>query len=424
MKDTDLIMKNETSRCQDVNLVVITVCLGLIVGCSSMLLGVLLDTVEHLFLGFVENNKMPVAVNALPSRRLVSLIIGGIISATIWYFLQRNWEPVGINDSIKGKRMPIFRTAIHVITQIFYVSTGGSIGRELAPRQAGAMIADNLSRFFNRHGWSIAPEDRRLLIAAAAGAGFAGVYISPITGTMFCLELLYKKINARSVAVSVTMSSIATMVGAITKGFVPYYLTGNRYYGLVVIPLAIFLGIVNGFLGTVFKRFIKLAGQYRAKRKAILWQFSLVGLLTGLVAMFFPAVCGNGRGLAQLAMNTTSSTDLNGALLWLVFGFFAKAIVTLLTIKGGGYGGTLTPSIAIGACTGVLLGVVYMTIVPGLTLAQCAVLGAVSLLAASQQAPLMALFMIFEVCHMQYSALLPLGLAVAVSIWVSKQMQK
>lgn len=415
-------MVRNTSRREDLHLAVLTVGLGLIVGSSSLLLGLLLDHVEHLFLGFIENNQVPVAIHTPPVQRFLALVLGGIISALSWYWLQRNWRPVGINAAMQGTRMPVGRTIGHVVTQIFYVSTGGSIGRELAPRQAGAMIADNLSRWSQQHGWQITPEDRRLLIAAAAGAGFAGVYISPLTGTMFCLELLYKKITPRSVAVSVTMSAIATMVGALTKGFVPYYLTGNHHYALTIIPLAIILGVVNGALGAGVKAIINRASQHRAYGRQLLWQFPLVAALTGLIATFFPAVCGNGRGLAQLAMNTHPATLL--AISWLGFGFLAKASATLLTIKGGGYGGTLTPSIALGACSGLMIGALYVPLVSGVTLSQTAVLGAAGLLAASQSAPLMALFMIYEVCHMNHTALLPLALVVAIATWTAQQFQK
>jgi H+/Cl- antiporter ClcA len=68
-----------------------------------------------------------------------------------------------------------------------------------------------------------------------------------------------------------------------------------------------------------------------------------------------------------------------------------------------------------------------MVIMPGLsmaTIAQAGVIGAVGFLAASQQAPLMALFMLFEVCHLDSSALLPLGLTVALASVSSKLVLK
>ncbi|WP_283576804.1 chloride channel protein [Limosilactobacillus oris] len=403
-------------------LAVTTIILGTIVGTSSLLLSVLLDLTEHVFLHFRESNLVPVDISAGPGRRFLSVLVGGIVAAIIWYFLQRKYHPVSIAKALDGKTMPLGKTFVHVCTQIFFVGTGNSIGRELAPREAGAAIAQKWTRATHRYPWLyLNREDQKMLIAAAAGAGFAGVYIAPITGAVFCIELLYKKVNARVVAVSLTMSVIATLIGSIVKGYEPYYLVGSQHYGLQLLPLVIILGILNGAAGTFFKAGVKLASKHRAVTKSVLVQLPLLAVLAGGVASFYPQVMGNGRGLAQLAMNANTSRQ---ALLLLLFGLVAKVAITLGTIKCGGYGGILTPSIAAGAVIGVFAGVVYTSLVPGITLAQTAVLGAACFLAASQQAPLMAMFMLFEVCHLDYTALLPLALGVALAISTSKTLQK
>ena len=404
-------------------LAIATVCLGTLVGLSSLILSIILDLTEHYFLHFNETNTMPVNIKIWPFDRFISVFIGGIIAALIWYFLQRRYRPTGISKAMDGHKMPLGKTYIHVINQIFFVGTGNSIGRELAPREAGAALAQKWGTLAKQHPWlKLDQEDRRLLIAASAGAGFAGVYIAPITGTVFCLELLYRRINARSVSVSLIMSVIATMIGSIVKGFVPYYIVGSRNFSLKIVPLAVILGIILGICGTWFKKGVQLASAHRVTNRHILWQLPVLSLVTGIVAAFYPQIMGNGRGLAQLAMDTTSiSTTVLAALL---FGVIAKVVITLYTIKCGGYGGTLTPSIAAGAVLGVFIGIGYAHFISGVTLTQCAVLGATAFLAASQQAPLMALFMLFEVCHLNFTALVPLGLGVALAIATSKIMLK
>lgn len=404
---------------ENVPLAIATIVVGIIVGCSSLILSVLLDLTERLFLHFEENNHFPVNINITPANRFFAVLIGGIIAAVIWYFLQRHYRPVSIKSALSGKRMPLGKTLIHVVTQIFFVGTGNSIGRELAPREAGAAFAQQWNRSVNSFQWlHLNKEDQRLLIAAAAGAGFAGVYIAPITGTVFCLELLYKQVNARAVSVSLTMSVIATMIGSIVKGYQPYYIVGSRDFPLQIVPLAIFLGLVLGAAGTWFKKGVNLASAHRATTSRILWQLPLLSLCAGAIAAFYPQIMGNGRGLAQLAMNTTGPSKQ--VLLALLFGLVAKVLVTIFTIKCGGYGGILTPSIAAGAVLGVFIGIIYMQFFPVVTFAQCAVLGAAIFLAASQQAPLMAMFMLFEVCHLNFTAFVPLGIGVAFSIAMSK----
>ena len=414
-------LARETKQ-QTVTLVISTIVLGLVVGLSSLFLGQLLDVVEQLFLHFEENAAVPVPTETTAVNRLVSVTLGGLIVAIIWYTLKRYAQStVSIKQALQGEKMPFAATAVHVMTQIFYVGTGGSIGRELAPREAGAMLAQQWQMIMKRVGLAkLSTDDQRLLIAAAAGAGFAGIYIAPITGMLFAVEILLKKVDMKSVAVSLSMSVIAMLIGSISKGFVPYYLVAKKDFTLNMLPFVLVVGLLMGVLGAYFRRGFQWAGKHSALSSQILWQLPLAALITGLVAMFMPEIMGNGRGLAEFAF---VNTDYHLALFLLV-GALLKAVVTIMTIKGGASGGTLTPSIAIGSSLGVLIGFVYVLLVPGASLVQAGVIGAAGFLAASQQAPLMALFMLFEVCHLDYSALLPMGLSVALASASSKWILK
>jgi len=414
-------LARETKQ-QTVTLVISTIVLGLVVGLSSLFLGQLLDVVERLFLHFEENAAVPVPTENTAVNRLESVTLGGLIVAIIWYTLKRYAQStVSIKQALQGEKMPFAATAVHVMTQIFYVGTGGSIGRELAPREAGAMLAQQWQMIMKRVGLAkLSTDDQRLLIAAAAGAGFAGIYIAPITGMLFAVEILLKKVDMKSVAVSLSMSVIAMLIGSISKGFVPYYLVAKKDFTLNMLPFVLVVGLLMGVLGAYFRRGFQWAGKHSALSSQILWQLPLAALITGLVAMFMPEIMGNGRGLAEFAF---VNTDYHLALFLLV-GALLKAVVTIMTIKGGASGGTLTPSIAIGSSLGVLIGFVYVLLVPGASLVQAGVIGAAGFLAASQQAPLMALFMLFEVCHLDYSALLPMGLSVALASASSKWILK
>ena len=414
-------LARETKQ-QTVTLVISTVVLGLVVGLSSLFLGQLLDVVERLFLHFEENAAVPVPTETTAVNRLVSVTLGGLIVAIIWYTLKRYAQStVSIKQALQGEKMPFAATAVHVMTQIFYVGTGGSIGRELAPREAGAMLSQQWEMIMKRVGLAkLSTDDQRLLIAAAAGAGFAGIYIAPITGMLFAVEILLKKVDMKNVAVSLSMSVIAMLIGSISKGFVPYYLIAKKDFTLNMLPFVLVVGLLMGVLGAYFRRGFQWAGKHSALSSQILWQLPLAALITGLVAMFMPEIMGNGRGLAEFAF---VNTDYHLALFLLV-GALLKAVVTIMTIKGGASGGTLTPSIAIGSSLGVLIGFVYVLLVPGASLVQAGVIGAAGFLAASQQAPLMALFMLFEVCHLDYSALLPMGMSVALASASSKWVLK
>jgi len=414
---------NQTHRSTILTLLISTIGLGLLVGLGAAGISFFLEHVERLFLGFAETTMQPLAMSASGWQRLASVTIGGILAALSWYFVQTKLtQPVSINKALDEQPMPVGTTILHALTQVFYVGTGGSVGRELAPREVGAMLAQQWTRLLQKTGLpTLEAEDRRLLVAAAAGAGFAGVYLAPITGTLFAIEILYKKVSQRAIAVSVGMSAIAMLVGGVFKGFAPYYVLVDKNFDWHILPFVVIASPVLGLVGGIFRNAFQAAdGSNKAKGKQMLWQLPIMGIITGLIAMNFPYIMGNGRGLAALSL-TNPTTAILGTLL---VGAALKAVVTVLTLKAGAFGGTLAPSISIGGALGAVLGSGYLVLMPGMPLGQLALMGAVALLAASQQAPLMALFMMFEVTHLDYTALLPLGIAVSLAMLTSRLIIK
>lgn len=406
---------------KDFTLAFYTVLLGTFAGIVALVLGKFLDIIEKLFLGFHETNTVPVAIHASGLHRFLSVSIAGIIVALVWYFLRSKYKLVGIKGALEGKKMPFLGTIIHALTQIFYVSSGGSVGRELAPREVGAMLAQLATNFKRSKFFELDEEDRKLLITAAAGASFAGVYISPLTGTMFCLEMLYKKFNAKTASVALTMSSIATLLGSIEKGFTPYYVTNHTNFDVKFIPFVIIVAPIMGIIGSYARRLIQGATMARAADRKILFALPIAAITTGAIASFFPQIMGNGRGLAQMAFDVNHIDKT--IIFWLLFGAVAKIFVTVFGLWAGAFGGTLAPSIGAGASLGTVLGMIYTIFVPTASLQDCALLGAVAFLTATQRAPMMAFFMMFEICHLGFDAILPLALGAALSIAFAKEMK-
>ena len=393
-----------------------TVIVGLLAGIGAILLSLLLEVTERVFLSFEESAARPYAGLIPGAQRFWSLVIGGLIAAGVWWWLRKRMKPtVSIGAALEGQRMPWGTTVVHVMTQIFYVGVGGSVGRELAPRELAALLAQRWNAWLDQHPkWQLRAEDRRLLIAAAAGAGFAGVYIAPLTGTMFAVEVLYKQVSRRSVAVGLVTSGIATLVGALHKGFTPYYLVGSEQFGVRALPLVIVIAALCGVVGAYFRKAFQWANRHQTRDNHLLWQLPLVAVATGLIAMPYPQIMGNGRALAQTAISAQSLKLL--PLLMIVA--LLKGVVTVFTLRAGASGGTLTPSIGIGAALGLAVALLMPSLAAGTPLWQAGIIGAATLLAVSQQAPFMAMFMMFEVSYLDYSALLPLALGIGCALAV------
>ena len=445
-----------------------TIILGVIIGAGAGLLTLLLYGVEHVMLGYVEGSELPGPFGVPAVRRAISVTIGLTLAGIIWYFLRNNTTKVpSVKKAVAGERMPVWQTLVHVVLQIGIVGSGASIGREVAPRELGAMLAQRFCDLFHIEGAD--GIDRRMVVAVAAGAGLGGVYNAPLAGMFFAVEILLVDVTLEKVAFGLGMSAIAAFVAASIKGHHTFYdITAMQPQSTPTLMLfAVLCGAACGVAGAWFRKGSQWAESHQSHDKHILWQMPLAGLVTGLAAIVVPQVMGNGRAAAQLGFSTfvpegsaaagasqsassaaaspwnllagggnvsgSASTAVNAgfqlsqsniAMLLgvLALTFVAKALVTLMTIRSGASGGVLQPGIALGSTLGAMLGLIWILLFPADSVTACALIGAAALLSASQQAPLMAMCLVMELTEAPSAFFVPVGLAVAASSLVSKWM--
>lgn len=84
---------------------------------------------------------------------------------------------------------------------------GTALGREGAPKQAGAVIANFFSDKVR-----LSDEQRRLLVACGSGAGMAAAYGVPLGGALFALEVMRGMLALRYVLPALCASVVATAV--------------------------------------------------------------------------------------------------------------------------------------------------------------------------------------------------------------------
>lgn len=102
----------------------------------------------------------------------------------------------------------------------------------------------------------------------------------------------------------------------------------------------------------------------------------------------------------------------------------AKALATTGTIYSGAAGGTLTPSLAIGATLGAVLGGAWTLIWPGSPIAAFAFVAAAAFLATSMRAPFTALILILEFTGQGPALIAPTMIAIAGSLAVSYLLRR
>lgn len=398
-------------------LIVATILVGIGSGFFAMLLALLLHYIQHIAYGYslnaiISNESFLEGVEASsPERRVIILTLCGLIAGIGWWALYTYGKPlVSIADAVKTKKiMPPLATIIHALLQIVTIALGSPLGREVAPREVGSIYS-----FWIASKLGLSPRECKIMLACGAGAGLAAVYNVPLGGAVFALEVLLCSLNWSVLIPALAASSIATLVSWIGLGNQPLYRIPDLNISYSLVTWSILIG---PFFGYVAYWFIKVANTARVNSHRN-WHMPIVCFINftsiGFLAIYFPALLGNGKSPAQLEFDDATSMELALTLLGL------RMLICWSSLGAGTQGGLLTPSLANGALLAVVLGGLWSMMWPGTSLSAFAIIGAVAFLAAAQKMPITALVFIFEITRIKLSFIVPIMLAVAGSVGMAK----
>jgi H+/Cl- antiporter ClcA len=289
---------------------------------------------------------------------------------------------------------------------------GVSLGREAAPKQAGAVIANVFSNKGN-----LSDEQRRLLVACGAGAGMAAAYGVPLGGALFALEVMRGALALRMILPALVTSLIATAVSWVVLPDAPTYPIPAYMNSVSITCWALLAGPIAGLVSVGYVRAIAWADRNRPTGwRRVVAPVVALGLL-GLVSIRFPQLLGNGKDIAELAFRDGIATPTLLALLLL------KPAATVLCLGSGAPGGLFTPSLALGALLGDVLGHAWTCIWPGVPPGLFAIVGAAAVLAATTQGPISAVVLMMELTGRDRSFIVPVLLAVATATLVSRSIE-
>ena len=360
------------------------------------------------------------AVSAVsPARRVLNLVLGGIFGAASWFFLFRRSRAItSVSAAVGGTPMPPLRATWHALTQVLIVGLGASVGREVAPREMAAAFsvaaADRLK---------LTPGDRRIIVACGAGAGLAAVYSIPISGAIYTLEILLVSRSRRAVAAAFCTSAIAVLISTGFTRPTPFYSVPTLTPSLSLTVFAALVGPLLGAAGWAFKQAVARVGAARPRDWRLLASLPTASFVVGVIAVWVPSVLGNGQASAQTQFDAVWATGAGLGIAALVLA--AKTVTTFLTIRAGGWGGVLTPAVALGAGIGAVIGLPWAAAWPGSQVAAFAFIGAAAFLGASMNAPFTGLILVIEFTAQGPTILVPATLAVggatAATAWLSRR---
>ncbi|WP_460775859.1 chloride channel protein [Microbacterium sp. GXF7504] len=348
-----------------------------------------------------------------PWRRFTALLVAGVVGAVGWYLLRRGDRVRTDEEVVAGARTPAARTTLDALLQMAVIGLGASTGRELAPRQLGALVGAWLS---DRTGLSAG--ERRALVACGAGAGLAAVYDVPLGGAIFALEVLYLGLRTKVIVMALTTSVVSALLGRMLVPDRPLF----ELTALEATPSlwlwAVIAGPMLGLGGAWFTRTTAWAVRHRPTGTRILWVMPLVFAGVGLLAWPLPAVLGDGGALS------TTAFDARTLLVLLALVIAVKLVATLATFAAGAAGGTMTPSVAFGAALGALTGALWSMVWPGTELAAFAVVGAAAFLASAIRAPITAVVLVLEFTGQGLAFSGPVIVAVAGAALVGRLIER
>lgn len=389
---------------------------GLGTGLATAALMDLLYVVQHALWPGSGLDLLDAATRADWKHHLFVLLGAGLLTGAGQLLLGRLPNGNGIDVvtaiALYAGRLPASRTLGSAVLSVVVVGMGASLGREGAPKQAGAVIANAAS---GMAGFSDA--DRRLLVACGAGAGLAAAYGVPLGGALFALEVLSGQLALRFVLPALVTSLTATGVAWAFLPDAPTYLIPAYTGSLAVAVWASMAGVIAGVVSAWFVRAVAWASHHRPKGW---WRIAtpvLALTVLGMVSIVFPQLLGNGRDIAALAFAGQVTPLMLLVLLAL------RPAASLLCLGSGVPGGLFTPSLALGALLGGVLGYPWSLLWPGVPPGLFAVLGAAAVVAATTQGPLSTVVLIIELTGQARSFILPLLIIVAVATLTARCLE-
>jgi len=397
--------------------------LAILVGLLGALGAVAFRALTHVLTeGFTGSSDIVEGSRGLPWYWTIALpAAGGLAGGWVARRFVRIYGTMGIAQIMEvvavGRRTVRFRQSVaRTLSSLLVIATGGSEGREGPIIQMAAASASAVGR-----GVKVSPERAQILVACGMAAGVAGAYNTPISATLFVMELIVGSFSMSifgPVVVSAAVSSVATRAvlgDAPLYRVEPFHITSALEF-LPYIPLGLLAGVGAVFLMRAL-RSAKRAFHATGWRDE--FRMCLAGAGVGLIGLRFPEVWGNGFEGTNLVLGGGVAVPVIAALC------LAKIVATSLTIGSGGVGGVFTPALMVGATLGCLVGAGTQAAFPHLSApVYCyGLLGMGGLLAATTRAPILAVIMMFELTDAP-AIILPMMIVSGVAIAGAKIFER
>ncbi|WNC22029.1 MULTISPECIES: chloride channel protein [unclassified Thermosynechococcus] len=400
---------------------VLAVLIGGSAGLSVLLFRYLIETIHHMAL-----EDLMGLIGRWGAWTLACVpALGGLLVGIIRWFVQE-FSPnlMSLMGAVEaGKEIPFIRPIAKTLAAAISLGTGASLGPEGPSVEVGANIGILLGQALK-----VSRERQKLLLGAGAAAGLAAGFNAPIAGVFFALEVvLGTTFETTAVSVVLLAAVISALITQIGLGAQPAFdLPTYEVRSSLELPLYLGLGLLAYGVAIVYTQLLQWLPQvFQGKippmqflgRIPLALRPLVGGLCVGLVALHLPQVLGIGYETVEAILR-----DVNLSLGLLLVLLLAKMVLTAVSLGSGLVGGIFAPALFLGASLGAAYGKVLPILLPMFANsiaapAAYATVGMATVLAASVNAPLTAILLLFEMTR-DYRIILPLMAAVGLSVWL------
>jgi len=308
-----------------------------------------------------------------------------------------------------------------IITSAFTVGFGGSVGLEGPTVATGAAYGAHYGHLFH-----LSYKHRVILLGAASAGAMAAIFKAPITAIVFAVEVIMIDLTATSL-IPLLLASISAILTSyyIMGPDVLYHFELKELYKMSDLPLFALLGVLTGLVSLYFTKVYIFIQETFDKQKSWVKRWLGGGLILGVLVFFFPALYGEGYEVINEALSghynyvheISFFNQLEGPYILVLFlglVILFKVVATSVTFGAGGVGGIFAPTLFIGANTGLIFSIVAQMLGYEVTPENFVLVAMAGAISGNLHAPLTAIFLIAEITG-GYQLFVPLMLVATIS---------
>lgn len=387
-------------------ILVLAVIIGAMCGVAAFGFKWLLAKISGVFIPLVHMDGINWWIIAIP---IAGIILTGLFDRYIIHDNPSNGTGRLINDLHKGNyRLRGDLMYSPIVASSITLGMGGTSGSEGPIAYAGAAIGSNV-------GKALGLDDNTLktLIGCGTSAGIAGIFIAPIGGILFGLEVIRIKLTTLGVLAVMVSCLVSYLVICTLVGLAPDMtfhpdIPPDHIDCIPMIMLGIFCGVYSLYYSGVV-RYMEAA--FPRIKNPLLRNIS-GGLVIGLCLLCFPSMFGVGYPVIQDVINGHPEALADGS----IIGAFVPGDVMLIiscvgimflkcwgvaaTNGSGGVGGDFAPTLFAGCMAGFLFAALcnnWLSL--NLPVGIFAFLGMAGVMSGAIEAPLMTIFIVTEMTH-------------------------